>query len=438
MTSTVRLQTWWVGLLALVLLAATSATAQAPAPPAGRPLSLEEAIRLALAQHPAIRAAAEGRNAADARVPQAFSSFLPRVDVDAGARRQQGFTSSINRFFTTSSYSTNVTLNQKLYDFGKTGARVDEAKATLRVAEEELERVRQEIALNVKLAYFDLLQAQRLVKVAEAAVERAELNLKSARGFFEVGAKPKSDVTKAEVEVANARVALIRSRNAVRLAQTTLANALGVEAEAPIAVQDILAFEPVPVDPAQLLTEAFKGRPELRQAKARVEVTRFLLRQATTAYFPDLDGNAAYGATNREFPLREVWELGFTFSWNLFEGFLTQSKVREARATLEAARADLNTLELQVRLEVDQAYLALLEADERISATAKGVESAQENLRLAQGRYAAGVGTILELADAQEALTNAEADQIRALTDHKLARARLDRALGRSERGGGE
>ena len=429
MTRTARLAQWCSALSTAVLLVVAPAGAQPPAPQPGQPISLEEAIALALAQHPAIRAAEGGRAAADARVPQAFSGFLPRVDADASARRQQGFQSSIDRFFTVSNYSTNVTLTQKLYDFGKTGARVDEARANAKASEEELERVRQEVALNVKLAYYGLLEAQRLVRVAEAAVERAELNLKSARGFFEVGIVPKSDVTRAEVELANARVGLIRARNAVRLAETTLANALGTAA--PVQVQDILAYEPFVADPALLLTEAFRARPEVRRAQARVDAARFQLRQATAGFLPDLNGNASYGATNNDFPLREVWQLGFSFSWNLFEGFLTQARETEARANLGTARADLDTLELQVRLEVDRSWLALLEAEERIGATAKGVESAQELIRLAQGRYAAGVGTILELADAQVALTDAEADHIRALTDHKTARAQLERAVGR-------
>lgn len=431
MTRTARLAKWCSALLAVVLLAvAAPVGAQPPTPRPGQPFSLEEAIALALAQHPVIRAAEGGRAAADARVPQAFSGFLPRVDADAGARRQQGFQSSIDRFFTVSNYSTSVTLTQRLYDFGKTGARVDEARANARASEDELERVRQEVALNVKLAYYGLLEAQRLVRVAEAAVERAELNLKSARGFFEVGIVPKSDVTRAEVELANARVGFIRARNAVRLAETTLANALGIAPPTPIEVQDILAYEPFVADPAQLLTEAFRARPEIRRAQAQVDAARFQLRQATADFLPDLNGNASYGATSNDFPLREVWQLGFTFSWNLFSGFLTQARVKETRANLDAVRADLDTLELQVRLEVDRAWLALLEAEERISATAKGVESAQELLRLAQGRYAAGVGTILELADAQVAVTDAEADHIRALTDHKTSRAQLERAIG--------
>jgi outer membrane protein TolC len=277
--------------------------------------------------------------------------------------------------------------------------------------------------------------------VADAAVSRAELNLRSARGFFEVGTRPKSDVTRAEVEVANARVGQIRARNSVRLAETSLVTAIGLEAQRSIEVEDILEYEPVPLDPAAFLTEALGNRPELGQARARLEAARAQLGGARAGFWPDLNLNGSYGTNSGDAligvegfripTLGEAWSVSATLSWNLFQGFFTTGKVRETTALVEVARANYDAFELQVRLDVEQAYITLVEAAERIAATAKAVESATENLRLSQGRYDAGVGTILDLTEAQLALTNAEADQIRALTDYKLGLAALDRAVGR-------
>ena len=125
------------------------------------------------------------------------------------------------------------------------------------------------------------------------------------------------------------------------------------------------------------------------------------------------------------------WSITGQLTWNLFEGFFTQHRVKETQALVETARANYDTVELQVRLEVEQAYIAVTEAAERFGATEKAVESAQENLRLAQGRYDAGVGTILELTEAQLSLTNAEADSVRAVTDYRVGLAVLDRVVGR-------
>ncbi|MBI4013053.1 MAG: TolC family protein [Candidatus Rokubacteria bacterium] len=419
------------------------ATAQAPAalPPATAPtraapapaqvLSLPEAIELALRQQPTIRSAAQGRAAAVARVPQAQSPYYPQLDVVGSAGRSQTFSSTLNQAFQSNSISALILGRQLLYDFGKTGALVDEARANLRFSEEELERVRDVVVVNVRQAYYQLLQAQRLVAVADAQVGRADLNLRSAQGFFEVGTKPKSDVTKAEVEVANARVAQIRARNLVQFNQVNLASTLGLEATTPLQIQDILNYEPISIDPAALRTEALANRPELAQARARIDAARAQLAGAWAGYLPDLTVTGSYGAAASDPPLHEVWSITGNLSWNLFQGFFTQSRVAETQALTDAARANYDALELQVRLDVEQAYIAVVDAAERIAATAKAVESARENLRLAQGRYDAGVGTILDLTDAQLSLTNAEADQVRALTDHKLALAALDRAVGR-------
>jgi outer membrane protein TolC len=302
--------------------------------------------------------------------------------------------------------------------------------------------VRDLVVQNVRQTYFGVLQARRLVTVADAALARSELNLRSARGFFDVGTKPKSDVTRAEVEVANARVDVIRARNLVRFSETSFANALGLDATVPIEIDDALTYEPVAIDPAQVAVEALGNRPELRQAQARLDATRAQLAGARARYLPDLTVSGTAGYTGDDaivstdgvgtgVAFSESWAITGQLSWNLFEGFFTQNRVKETQALVETARANYESVELQVRLEVEQAYIAVVEAAERIGATEKAIESARENLRLAQGRYDAGVGTILELTEAQLSLSNAEADNVRALTDYRVGLAVLDRVAGR-------
>ena len=271
--------------LALGLTAGSSAWAQTPAPGATTPpatppaappataapaptalrLTLPEATTLALRQQPTLRSAQGSLSAAQARVPQARSTYFPRFDLQTGVQTSEFRSETTSNRTRSESTFANVQGRQLIYDFGKTAALVDEAKAGSRVASGELERVRDLVVQNVRQAYFNLLQARRLVAVADAALARSELNLRSARGFFDVGTKPKSDVTRAEVEVANARVDVIRARNLVRFTETSLANALGLDATVPIEIDDILTYEPVTLDPAQLLVEALGNRPELRQ-----------------------------------------------------------------------------------------------------------------------------------------------------------------------------
>ena len=418
----------------------TPPMAATPSPTALR-LTLPEATALALRQQPTLRSAQGSLTAAQARVPQARSAYFPRFDLQTGLQTSEVKSDTTNNRTRSESTFANVQGRQLIYDFGKTAALVDEAKAGSRVASGELERVRDLVVQNVRQAYFNLLQARRLVAVADAALARSELNLRSARGFFDVGTKPKSDVTRAEVEVANARVDVIRARNLVRFTETSLANALGLEATVPIEIDDILTYEPVMLDPSQLLVEALGNRPELRQFQARLDAARAQLAGARARYLPDLTVNGSAGMASDDavvstdgvsgVTFADEWSISGQLTWNLFEGFFTQYRVKETQALVETARANYETVELQVRLEVEQAYIVVIEAAERYGATEKAVESAQENLRLAQGRYDAGVGTILELTEAQLSLTNAEANSVRAVTDYRVGLATLDRVVGR-------
>jgi len=144
---------------------------------------------------------------------------------------------------------------------------------------------------------------------------------------------------------------------------------------------------------------------------------------------PDLTGQGAYGATQKD--LNEAWSIGLSLNWSFFDGGGRIARYQEAKALLEGARAAVKSTELSILQNVEQAEIAVEETAERIQAAQALVASAQENFRLAQGRFDAGVGTILELTDAQLALTQAQNTESQALADYRIALARLDRAVGR-------
>ncbi len=142
-----------------------------------------------------------------------------------------------------------------------------------------------------------------------------------------------------------------------------------------------------------------------------------------------MTGSGAYGAAQSGF--NESWTLGLSLNWSLFDGGNRIARHQEAKANLEGARARVKSTELDIIQNVEQAQIFVDESQERIQAAQTLVASAQENFRLAQGRFDAGVGTILELTDAQLALTQAQNTESQALADYRIALARLDRAVGR-------
>ena len=417
-------------------------TGSAPTPPQilGRKLALDEAVAIALAGQPQIQARLFDYAAARHRVTQALAPMLPQItgSVTATRSQQTTLTTSATTGLTTpvqisrdpnQTLFAQVALSQLLFDFGKTLAATDAARKLATVALESVELQRQLISLAVKEAYTNINFSQRLITVAQAQFDRAQLNLRSARGFYEVGTRPKSDVVRAEVDVANARVDLIRGRNAERLARVALNTAMGIDVDTPTQVQENLIYEPVQFDRPQLRAEALRQRPEHRQAKLQVDVTEAQERLAFRNFLPNLFGTGAYGGTRSE--LNPFWSLGLSLTWTIFDGGNLVGKYQEARANLDAAQARVKASELDIIQNVEQAEIVAEESQERIQAAQAAVASAEENFRLAQGRFDAGVGTILELTDAQLALTQSQNVEAQALADFRIALSRLDRALGR-------
>jgi outer membrane protein TolC len=403
-----------------------------------RPVTVDEAVAIALEYQPNIRARIGDYAAAKYRVDQALAPLLPQLAASVSTSRSQtsvlntsttGITSAsqVNRDFS-ETLSAQITLSQLLFDFGKNAASVDAARKLSEVALEDVELQRQLITQTVKQAYTNINFARRLIRVNEQALQRAELNLRSARGFFEVGTRPKSDVTRAEVDVANARVDVIRARNAERLARVALNTAMGARAATPTQVIDNLVYQPSNMDRTRLMDEALRRRPESRQARLLAEAAEALLRRTVRDFFPDVTGTGAYGGIRSTFD--EAWSATLSLQWSIFDGGNRIARHREARANLEAAKARVQATELDIERDVEQTQITVNEGEERIQAAQKAVESAQENFRLAQGRFDAGVGTILELTDAQLALTLAQNTEAQALADYRIALSNLDRAVG--------
>jgi outer membrane protein len=414
---------------------------KAPPPDlAGQTVSLEEALAIALQAQPQIQARLYDYAAARFRVDQAFSPLLPQLTAQLSGQH------SSSTVLTTSPLTgasvpvqvsrsledtliAQVQLSQLLFDFGKSVASVDAARKLAEVSRYDIELQRQLVTLAVKEAYTNTLFAQRLIRVQRQALERAELNLKSVRGFYDVGTRPKSDVVRAEVDVANARVDNIRADNAERLARVALNTSMGVAATTKFDLVDNLVYVKVSDSAEDLVSEALKRRPEYAQAKLRIESSESLLKRSFRDFFPDVVGTGSYGAVRTDF--NESWTAGISLNWSIFDGGNRLARYREAKANLEASQQRLKATELDISREVEQARSTVVETDERILAAQAAVASAQENFRLVQGRFDAGVGTILDLTDAQLALTQAQNAEAQALADFRIALARLDRALGR-------
>jgi outer membrane protein len=400
----------------------------------GETLELERCIEIALKKHPGIRAAAYTLKASESRVGQAKAGYYPQVSGSASYSRTDQ-TTTAGRFSTNSgsvydSYGSSVALSQNLFDFGKTSTQVKIQNLNLDASRSDFDTTNAQVVFGVKQAYYGLLLTKRNRDVAREVVGQYEQHLGQARGFFEVGLKPKFDVTKAEVDLSNAKLNLLKAENALRLAQVTLNNTMGLPEAPDYEIRDSLAFQRVEVDLDQSMKKAYDRRPDLQSILAKKKSLDETITLQKKGYTPYVTGNAGYGWSGESFPLDSGWSIGATLNIPLFSGFSTKYQVDEARANLDVLKANEETLRQGIFLEVKQAWLNLKEAADRIVTAEIIVRQAAENLELANGRYAAGVGSPIEVTDALVAVSNAKTSFGAALYDYKMAQATMEKATG--------
>jgi outer membrane protein len=425
--------------LAVIAPAAVAAPASDVETVAGT-LSLEECQRRALREHPSLRSAAAGVEAARRRVGQAVSGLLPQVSGDYSVVRQKRSVGALIRGPGTGGptatpifnfHSGGFTLSQLLFDFGKTLNATRAALAEVESAGADRGATEQEVLLNVKLAYFDLIAARRLLVVAEETEAQNRRHLEEARSRYEVGVAPRFDVTQQEVQVANAELDALTARNNALLGRENLRNAIGLTAPIDFEPDDrALDHRAVAVDEGATVERAYARRPELRSVRARKQAQEERVAALQKDYLPSVTGTGNYSYTGSDAPEEEGWAIGAAVRLSIFNGGLTTAQVGEARAEVLRLAADEETLRQRVALEVRQNMLNLRRTEDAIRVSAKAVEQAQESLAIAEGRYSAGVGNIIELTDAQVSLASARANHVRSLADYRSALAQLERAVG--------
>jgi outer membrane protein len=423
--------TWWIAITLLILSLSVNAQTTGAFPVL---LTQEQAVALALTYHPSLRGAQASSRSASAGITQDQSNYFPALNLSAGGNRTDGAfvfnPSTPIRNQSYNNYTAALTLQQTLYDFGKTSGRVSASEQFYDASVLDFQSTRENVIANVQLAYIGFVQAKRLVKVSEETVTQMEEHLKQAKAFYSVGTRPRFDVTTAEVNLANANVARIRARNQMRVAKIQLENAIGIYSTTPYDVRDAfdtLAFT-MSLDSVKITAVEF--RSELRSAQARYASTRSLTSAAWRLHLPTISLSGTWTWSGFDFPLQSRWVAGATLTVPLFQGFGISSQVEQAEATEDVAQASLDLLTESVVLEAEQNYLSLKEADERIGASAKFVTQAKENLKLAEGRYNSGVGSPIEITDAQINLSNAQITYIQSLSDYNSSLIRLRRAMG--------
>jgi outer membrane protein len=433
----------------VALLVVAQAAAGEPASPPLPALTLAQALDIARAHAPQLRQARASAAAAEARADQARAPLLPQLSAQGAYQRATGnfvprpgvlpstvvAASNAGTSWRSHDYWTGqLAASQLIYDFGQTTGRYRAARDTAQAQRDTAAAALAQTLLDVRTAYYAARAARDMVGVARQSLASAGAHRRQTEGFVAAGTHPEIDLAQARATEASAQVALIRADNTFAVAKVQLNVAMGRDGPADYRLTDDL---PPPVAgedgaAAALLDEALRSRPDLGAVAAEVRAQRDTVSSVRGGYLPALGVTAA--ATDAGPELGQTvwnWNAALTLSWDLFQGGLTRAQVREARATLTGLDAQAAGVRQQIGLDVEQARLAVRAGKGALGAAEVALTNAREQLRLAEGRYQAGAGSMIELGDAQVAESTAGAQRVQAEYDLATARAQLLRAVGR-------
>jgi outer membrane protein len=443
-----------LGLTAATAKAQESATPLPPpsspsSPPAQRVLALADMERTALQIQPQLLAARANTDVAQGLAEQARSPLLPQVVGTASYTRETGnfaprpgVTTVAGEQFGGSLFSNSfdywqfgLSATQLIFDFGLTWDKYKAAKFNTDAQRYTEQTTKLAILLNVRRSYFAARANKELVDVARETLDDQNRHLTQVQGMVTVGTQPPIALAQQKAAVANAVVQLITSQNNYETSKAQLNQATGIAGGTDYDVSDD-DMAPIPDEDQTLdalVRKAVAARPELAMLARQRESSEASLSSARGTYGPSI--SASGSLTDDGLNLQQLvpnWAVGIGATWFIFQGGLTRGLFHQAEAQVASVDAQRGVEELQVRLDVDSARLAVRAAKATIGAVADALTSAREQLRLAEQRYATGVGSIIELNDAQVVYTSAAAQVVQARYGLATARAQLLAAMGRT------
>ena len=311
------------------------------------------------------------------------------------------------------------------------------AKLGIDQSEMNIELEKLDLALRVKTAYYNVLLADASIDVAEKSVEALDSAANVSRNFHKVGLVPINDVLQAEVDLANSKQALTRTKNDARAARAVFNTVLVKNVNEPVELEGISDFDPQIGDFEDYRNLALENRPEIKLIDINLLQADQQINLAKSKYWPEIAFSYNYikegdtlAVDGGPFQDARGWEALISANWTFWEWGKTVNSQRQQESFKRELMEAKNTLTQNITLEVKQAILDLDTAAQNIPSTQKAVEQGEENLRVNEERYKAQVSTILDLLTAQALLVQARVNYITALYTHAIAKATLDRAIG--------
>ena len=421
-----------------------------------RLLSLQDSIAIALDRNLTIRLAERDVQTAVSSREQALAEFLPKfstlldymhkseaptLDLVPNSLIVPGLPPAINTALDNARISLGgqdvstlkVSLQQPLFTGLGVTNNYRRANSLLDVSRSRLRTTQHALAFEVVRAYIAVLRAQQAAELSAQQVRALEAQTAQAQAFYAGGVIPKNDLLKAEVELANARQILIRAQNQVELVKAYFNHLLGQDLDTPFQLDELLEIQPAGAEIQRAIQTAWEQRPELQELAQSIDAARRGVSAAQSQFLPQLSLVGTYtvdiAGGNPSFS-PERWEVGGVLQWRAFEGGRVRAQVSEAKITQQKALETLQQQRDRIALEVKEAVINVLEAEQKIRVAEKAIAQAEEHFRISQERYGAQIATTTEVVDAEALLTQARTNYFNAIYDAHLASFALQKATG--------
>ncbi|HJX32441.1 MAG TPA: TolC family protein [Thermodesulfobacteriota bacterium] len=412
------------------------------------PLTLEQSIALALERSPLFHSAQAEVTRTNFLQKGARSDFFPKLTTGYNfTQLNEPPHSNVPAFGSVPAhrvitgplhtYVWDVTVEQPLFTGWSITTNHQLAKLGFDIAKVQEIQAKLDLVNQVKVDYFSLLKAEKILGVAIQTEKQIGEHYKVAESFFEVGIIPKNDLLQSEVQLAQAKQYLIHADNGVNIAKSTFNTILRRDVNEPLEVVDILTYTPSTEVLDDCIHKAYLNRPELKEMALKVEEARKQITLAKSPFYPSLSLQLYYAkqgdtpnVRGTRFQDEESWNIFTSLNWTLWEWGKTYYSVNATKIGLIQAEDARTQIRDGVTLEVKNAFLKLQESEKNIKVTETAIDSAEENFRLNESRYKEQVATTTDVMDAQTLLTQAQINYYNALSDYNIARAQLERAMG--------
>lgn len=415
-------------------------------------LTLQQAAQKALRSNPELAMDAPAREAAGSELAASRAGYLPRLDVEQSLLggnnpvyvfgtllTQRRFTAanfalpSLNEPDPLKNLQTRVGIQQSVWDFGRTRARVEAARAGVEMTDLGHEDHIRRILLGVVEAYYSVSLSREALEAARAALESANSLVKQARARVESGLAVEADLLRGQVYLASAQQEEIQSLGQGEVARAALNRIMGEPLDKSFGTTAALAPATYPLPSEEsLLAELRKHRPDYRQVEAEVRQAEAEVRSRKAQLLPTLGAFAGWEADNPSFTEAggNNWTAGVSLRWNLFAGGGDAAMLQAARHRLELKQGQLKAMDSAMALEVHKDLIQVRSAELQVHAMQAAEAQSRESLRILKNRYEAGLATMTDMLSAEAARSAARTALAQAIYRHRVSFAQMEYAAG--------